>query len=654
MNITFNEKKRREIKEYNLSKNDIINKIKNIKTVNTPIIKNYYNKNYKNLNINNTHLIKKNLTYENIYDYNYENVNISEKKIKHPLVQLKKDLFETDYSSFISKNSKNLNSQIYITGLNSSTKRNVENNYINIFSEKNNIINTYTDNNTKSSSKNINNNSSLKKYDFMNYSSLKSFIHFNQDKNLFNNSLRGLRENVSSFMEKSKIIRKEKIINQSLESKIFTLKESKKNAFNLINIRKDEYLKNLKLLNEFEKNLDKYLRYLETQKNKEYLANENLKNKIKELQNCNYKLQKKINICEYDLKTYTNMKQKVVIAKYNQEDFSIFFKAFNEYLKEIEKYKNKNKIFLTKSSNINIKESSSKKLLYNRPKDIINEYNINENKEIHPFRKYNSTEFIRVKNKKLKSENKLKDIFENLENKIIKKINIFDENKYKIFELKNKLMESNNFIEGEYQYYNLKIKTKAMQLYFLKKKNKELKNKIKSKNKIKIIDNFKNKLDIKIYNILSGFNKEINIEKNLCIRHLFYLLKMKEDDFFDKMKITKLIYMLKIIELFWSFLNNLKNKYLNEPQLKIKYENASKKIEREKYLRMIKLNKDYLRQKQDEKKMKLIQKSTQIRFFSYKKYDIKSRRKNKKHLETNNINNINDSKMIYEPWLTYT
>ena len=167
-------------------------------------------------------------------------------------------------------------------------------------------------------------------------------------------------------------------------------------------------------------------------------------------------------------------------------------------------------------------------------------------------------------------------------------------------------------------------------------------------------DCFKNKLDSKIYNILGSFNAEINIEQNLCIRNLFYLLKMKEDDFYDKMKITKLIYMLKIIELFWSFLNNLKNKYLNEPKLKKKYENASKIIEKEKNLRMIKLNKEYLKQKQDEKKMQLIKKSTQIRFFTYKKYDIKNRKKNIKHFRTKNINNKNNSEINYEPWLTYS
>ena len=412
MNITFNESNKREIKEINLSKNDIINKIRNIKAVNTPIIKNYYNKNYKNPNKNNIHLIKKNLTYVNFYDFNYDNVDISGKKIKHPLVQLKKELYETDYSSTFSRNSKNLNSEIYITGLNSATKRNTENIYLDIFSEKKNIINTYRDNKTKITSKIINNNESSKKNDFMNYSSLKSFIHFNQDKELFKNSLKGLRENISSFMEKSRIIRKEKIINHSLENQIFTFKESKKDAFNIIQINKDEYFKNLKLLNEFEKNLDKYLRYLEAQKNIEYKKNENLKNKIKELENINFKLQKKIYNCEYDLKTYTKIKQKSICAKYNQEDFSVFFNAFNEYIKEIEKYKNKNKIFLTKSTNIiKAKETSSKKLLYNKTeKEITENYYINENKDKPAFRKYNSTEIIRPKNKKIKNE-KIKKCF---------------------------------------------------------------------------------------------------------------------------------------------------------------------------------------------------------------------------------------------------
>ena len=497
MNITFEEKIKRDIKDNNnLSKNDIINKVKKIKTVNTPIIRNYYNKNHTSLTKNNINLKKKNLTYINIYEYNYDNVNISGKKIKHPLVELKKELFyETEYSSFISRKSKCVNSEIYITGLNSASKRNTENNYLNIFSDEKNIINNYSDYKTKSSSKfinskNINNNESLKKNDFMNYSSLKSFIHFNQDKELFKNSLKGLRENTSSFMKKSRIIRKEKIINNMLENQIFTFNESKKDAFNIIQIKKDEYFKNLKLLNEFEKNLDKYLRYLEEQKNKEYLINENLKNQIKDLENANFKLQKKINNCKYDLKTYEKIKQKVYYAKYNQEDLSSFFNAFNEYIKEIEKYKNKNKIFLTKSTNIiKPKESSSKKLLYKKENAISENYYISENKEDKPkLRKYYSTELIRTKNKVSKSENKL-----------IKKIYNLNEQNYKIFELKNKLLQSKSFIEGEYQYCNMKIRTKTMQLYFLKKQNKELKNKIKSIKIIESNDNFKNKLDTKIY-----------------------------------------------------------------------------------------------------------------------------------------------------------
>jgi hypothetical protein len=52
--------------------------------------------------------------------------------------------------------------------------------------------------------------------------------------------------------------------------------------------------------------------------------------------------------------------------------------------------------------------------------------------------------------------------------------------------------------------------------------------------------------------------------------------------------------------------------------------------------------------------MQLIKKSTQIRFFTYKKYDIKNRKKNIKHFRTKNINNKNNSEINYEPWLTYS
>ena len=116
-----------------LSKNDIIKKINNITTVNTPLI-NKYNKNLFDKKYLNRK--KKNLTYVNLYDYNYDHVDISDKKIKNPVLKLKQEIhYDTDYSSFLSKNTNNYNSQLLITGLNSIKKNKFENKYNNMLSE---------------------------------------------------------------------------------------------------------------------------------------------------------------------------------------------------------------------------------------------------------------------------------------------------------------------------------------------------------------------------------------------------------------------------------------------------------------------------------------------------------------------------------------
>ena len=150
-----------------------------------------------------------------------------------------------------------------------------------------------------------------------------------------------------------------------------------------------------------------------------------------------------------------------------------------------------------------------------------------------------------------------------------------------------------------------------------------------------------------------NLNKQINIEKELSINNLFILLSLKSDEFYDKMKIAKLIYMIKIIELILSFFLNLKANYLNDPQLKMKYENVLNIVEKEKNLRMVKLKKEELKLKLEQKKLYFFKKSTKIRFFSYKKYDIKNIRNNQRHFSKRNINNKNDSKIGYQQLLTY-
>ena len=113
--------------------------------------------------------------------------------------------------------------------------------------------------------------------------------------------------------------------------------------------------------------------------------------------------------------------------------------------------------------------------------------------------------------------------------------------------------------------------------------------------------------------------------------------------------------MIKIIELISSYFINLKNKYCNDSFLKNQYDIILNKVEREKYLRMMKLNKDLLKKKSEQKKIELIKKTNEVRFFSYKKYNYKYN-KNNKHRYIKTLVNKKDisSSNYYEQWLTYT
>lgn len=645
-------KYRRITKADNLSKKDIIKNIKNIRTVYTPIIeKSYKNKKYEKKY---SSLGKKNLTFTNI-DYNYNYIDISERKIKDPVLELKKGFFyNSEYSSFLSKSPYKINSEILITGINSTKENSPEKKYKNIIENK-----------IKSSSKNLNyndvNNLSLRK-DIIPYSpiSFKPLIHFNKDS--FDIPLEIKRENLASFMKKSRIIRREKYRKLTLDDRIFSMTELKKEEEKIIKITKDEYFKNFALFLKFNKSLDRYLRNLEMQINIESHITENLNKQRKKLKKDVYKLNEKINNYKYEKSKYKNIKTILNTQKNgykgikkideNKEDKSIF-------LTSTKKNKSKENILLLSKPFYNDKKEILKEplnALYeskcNNSSKIIGDNFIKKKEENVKIKKCNSIKLSNIK--KERNDYELKNIFLHFENSILNKINTYNQKKNEINELKKKLLQSKSFVEGEYYYDKTKLTTKNMKLYFLRKENKELKDNFYAiKKKSTLNDRFKNNLEKKIYSILINLNKQINIEKELSINNLFILLSLKSDEFYDKMKIAKLIYMIKIIELILSFFLNLKANYLNDPQLKMKYENVLNIVEKEKNLRMVKLKKEELKLKLEQKKLYFFKKSTKIRFFSYKKYDIKNIRNNQRHFSKRNINNKNDSKIGYQQLLTY-
>ena len=643
-------------KKINLSRKNLIKKISNIKTEYTQIFSNLYKN--KNINKKNPNLHKKNLTYVNIYDYNYNYINISERKIKNPLIKLKQDLLnDTDYSSFISKKHKNINSGILITGLNTTKKSVEKEKYINYFSppKKNNknIINDYYDyKKAKTSSKILKSN--IKDYN-------TSLIHFNKDKYNFplNNE-----ENPSDFREKTRIIRREKIRRYTLEDKIYCMREDRKEKFNIIKITKDEYFKNLDLFHKYLKSYDKFLIYLENEISKETRIDFNLQFQKDELKKEINNLQNKKESLEYDKIKYQNIRKFLISAKYGyeaikkkdikKEDISIFITEEND-----DNYsKTEKKLKIVKNKNIikTVNLDNKKNFLKHYTKNNIS---INEKGEKLKIKKSNSTELfindIKIYQRE-QDKNLLKNIFSNFENSIINSIYSFNDKRKNIYNLKKNLSIAKSFKEGEYYYDNMKISSKVMKLFFLKKENIDMKLKYNSIKKVYALnEDFKNNLEKKIYNLLFNLNKQINIQEILCIKNLFILLKLKKDEFFDKMKINKVIYMIKIIELISSYFINLKNKYCNDSFLKNQYDIILNKVEREKYLRMMKLNKDLLKKKSEQKKIELIKKTNEVRFFSYKKYNHKYNKNNKQRYIKTLINKKDiSSANYYEQWLTYT
>ena len=678
-------------KQQNLSKNDILTKINNIKLIKTKNSKVQCNKKSKNLNAKYENLGRKNLTYTNLSDYCYDYKNITERKIKNPLVEIKKEIMldlSHSYSSFISRNSNInncFNSDLIITGLNSTKKVRNKINYGKFMLEKKmknkfNNINAYSDYKTRSNtgrfmkSNNFNDNTRfLKTYNLFFPKENKKYLkEFNYD--ILSNDYS--RENMDAFMEKTRLIRKEKFKNFIIDNIIFSRHSMNEGEFQLVKIQKDEYFKNLMLLSKFDKSFSRYLGYLETQNNKESQKLNQLKKRKHNLEIIINRLQKQINKINFEISKYKNIKKFLISAKYDSEelinkdkkneDLSFFITEANNINnkdnKKLSLYKLKN----PKSGNIDENSNVNKaKLLAQHsinPKDELNLdldlFSLNQkssrsSKKDKTLRKVNSTSINGKKSPRLENDYEF-NLFTNFENSILNSINVFNQRRKSITELKNILTQTKNDYEEEFINNNMAISTKEMKLYFLKIRNKDLQAKYQSIIRNTLLkESFKIKLEKKIYNILADFNKEINLEKQLGIRNLFQFLKLKSDDFFEKKNVGKLIYMIKIIELVDSFLDDFKSKYLSDQKLKEQYENALIIIEKEKNLEKIRLNRELLKKNLEERKMKIIRKSTQVRFFSYKKYNIKSHQNYKNHFIKKVKNKKNKLLPGYEEWLTY-
>ena len=662
-------------KSNNLSKSNLSKRVKNFQ-----LISEYSQK-------SKTNLTKINLKYRNNYKYNFNNImnrtNTNNKnKIKKP---------DYSYSSFFSKTTANFfDSDFYSPNFYSPNKINKEKLSQRVFSAKTN----YTDNRMKSSttkytkSGKIRDNSSKRLYNRLNLDISESNIEFNKKK--YDKYIKKRKnKSILYFVESSKLVRKEKIINNFLENKYKYEKELMQEKFNKIRLRTDSSTKNMYLINQFDIAYNKYLYKLLIEKIEERQKNEKLKeNKIK-LYNEVEKLKKNVNKIKtklYNLISIKefiffvknrgvpkirnenksniillkqNMEEKIkltyeeILSKYNKKKISKSvikdFKADNNNLNKfvrqplkklsVKKYDSRNK---NNNSNKNYYRSFSRmKTMYNIPKNTLNKIN-----KISKPKKQSLIIENKMNINNYESVDEFKDNFNKLENIILNDLDYYTEKRREISNLKNGI----SFEKYEENDSKL-IESKIGIIEYLKKRNRMLKNQIHLiKNNFSKKQNINRKIHKKLYNILKDINKDDSTSKKLDLQNVFYYLNMDINDYYKKIHISKTLYIVKAIEKSYLFYREMLKRKLEDKNIMKIYKNLIAKEKKEKEGMKYKL----LREKHENEKIqlenKLLEKYKKICLTSHMKYNIQLYKKKKHKNKFQITNKRNDS---FEQLLTY-
>lgn len=658
------DKNHKNIDFKNLSKNDIIQKFNNIKSAKSQFNKkNLFKRNKERKDLLTP---KKNLTCLNFYNNNnkifeqkYKN---SEKKFRHEI------LFDSDYSSFLSKKSKCFNSDIHLTGLYSPNYIQTETRYMKLFSGKSNNLsrNRTKSSSTKKSKSNILNfESSFKKNDLLLLSAKKSKSNIFYNKYLYNSLLKNTfskdrRENILDFMEKTRIIRRGKIINFELENKVITENNINKELLNLANNNKNEIYKNYSLLIKYDQSYNNYLKNLEIEKKKGILFDNELSKKKLDLEIEIFNIQLKINKLKAEITKYKNAKKFFLLVKYGSEALNNKDKKKDYSLASLEKNDNKKTQFIAKRkfsisvTQLNTNKDNINKKKYLKRYSTIVKFPFNKTNNKKQKEKTKTT--IIKKSKSILNDNEdnlLNDfdfthIITNLENILLNNLNYLTSQKKQIDKLKKDLNQIENYKDDSKNIIESKIKM----LDFLKKENNRLNNKLDMIIKNNLTkESLNNILEKKLLHILININRKINIQEKISIKDLFKFLKMESTEFLNKIHISKILYMIKVIELVLLFLNDLTNRYLSDQRLEELYKEISNKFEKEKNKLMCELTKKQIKQNLEEKKINILKKAEKFRFYSTKKFYYTNNNKIKSHSKKNiKRNNSNDSR---ELWLSY-
>ena len=483
------------------------------------------------------------------------------------------------------------------------------------------------------------------------------------------------RENVSSFLDKTRMIQKGKIIKLEIKNKFSSEYDFNREKINKIEESKIEYMKNIELLNKYDKTFSDYLKNLENEKiEQKKICSQLIRQKI-ELEILIQNMKKDLNNLTKKLKKYKNYKELFFFIRYGV-DSKRKAAENNRILLLTENKNNSNDENLSiKSQTPKLNEKANKKIVKSKSKYLFErmdskskiKYNNNNirtyvslrksNSSFNSFNEANPPVIDYSKPLILNEQLDFNEIFAKKENNILYDLNKLNIKKREINNLKQDLeqIEKREKIKSiEFHENNIIIFSKIKMLDFLKKENERLQNNLNLmiKSSSKII--FTNKLEKKNFYVLKSINNEINIEEKFKIKNLFYTLKMDPSDFLNKNHISKTLYMIKTIEYIVFYIIDIINKYMNDPNLKDIYKNVLIMFEKEKTNLIHDLIKEEIKKEFEEKKINFFKKMNKIRLISSRKFDVKKSDDYKKVLINNNISKSNKKqKDKYERWLSY-
>ena len=680
----------------NLSKKDILKKISYIKV--SEMNETQFNKeSMKSRNDKfSLHKRKKHLTCFNFFNSqnNSKRKNGREKKTNLD------SLYDSENSTFISNNLKCVNLDLPLACLFSPIKSIKPN--VNVINLKANQLftgkscnNIHTEIRPKSSTTNnlklnkTTHNSFYNRNDskFLSQSSSKSNLYYRNNKlyNSFklNTSYSKIsRENVSSFLDKTRMIQKGKIIKLEIKNKFKSESDFNREKLNKIEESKIEYLKNIELLNKYDKAFSDYLKNLENEKiEQKKIRSQLIRQKI-ELEILIQNMKKEINNLKKKLKKSKNYKELFFFIRYGVDSKRKAEENKRILLLTETKEKPENKVKINEE-NLSSKpqtpksyEKTNKKFVKSKSKYLFErmdsktkiKFNNNNLKKYVKLRKSNS--FFNSINETnsspivdyskpliLNEQLDFNDIFSKKENNILYDLNKLNIKKREINNLKQDLeqIEKKEKIKNiEFHENNIIISSKIKMVDFLKKENERLQNNLNLMIKSSSKTIFTDKLEKKILFVLKSINNEINIEETFKMKNLFYTLKMDPSDFLNKNHISKTLYMIKTIEYIVFYIIGKINKYMNDPNLKEIYKNVLLQFEKEKTKLIHDLIKEEIKKDFEEKKINFFKKMNKIRLISSRKFDVKKSDDYKKLIINNNISKsnkkLNDK---YERWLSY-